>query len=199
MKYAFIKDHENVFPVIRMCHVMAVSQSAYYDWRKRPLSARRQDDARFAGKIKHSHARSRENYGARRIRADLLDDGESISRPRVRRLMKQERLEAKAFRKFKATTNSNHHHPVAPNLLARHFEVAEANSVYVGDITYIPTDEGWLYLAIFIDLYSRAVVGWSMSKRMTAGLVEDALMMAVTARQPCQGKAARDNSALKTR
>jgi len=187
VKYAFIKANVNVFSVIRLCQVMDVSQSAYYDWRKRPLSPRRQEDVRLTDKIKYSHAQSRENYGARRIRADLLGDGESISRTRVRRLMKQEHLEAKFFRKFKATTNSNHHHPVAPNLLARTFEVAEPNTVYAGDITYIPTDEGWLYLAIFIDLYSRAVVGCSMSNRMTAELVEDSLMMAVMARQPRQG------------
>ncbi len=138
-------------------------------------------------KVIKSHEKSRETYGARRIRQELLEDGESISRERVGRLMKQQGLESKSKRKFKATTNSNHGRPVAPNLLDREFLVDQADTVYAGDITYIQTDEGWLYLAVLIDLYSRAVVGWAMSDRMTAQLANDALMMAIWKRKPPKG------------
>jgi putative transposase len=138
-------------------------------------------------KVKTSHENSRETYGARRIVKDLVADDEVISRTRAGRLMKQQDLKSKSKRKFKATTNSNHKHPVAPNLLDRQFQVERPDSVYAGDITYIWTDEGWLYLAVLIDLYSRAVVGWAMSERMTAKLANDALMMAVWKRKPNKG------------
>lgn len=187
MKYAFIKEHKREFAVTRMCQILGVSQSAYYDWLTRPESQRSVEDRRLCGKIKRSHEVSRGVYGARRIREDLLSEGETASRPRVRRLMQEQGLESKARRKFKATTNSNHSQPVAPNLLDREFELERPDTVYTGDITYIPTDEGWLYLAVLIDLYSRAVVGWSMSERMTAPLVNDALVMAMWKRKPATG------------
>jgi transposase InsO family protein len=116
------------------------------------------------------YEKSRETYGARRIREDMIADGEAISRMRSSRLMKQQGLESKTKRKFKATTNSEHDRPVAANLLDREFRVERPDSVYAGDITYIQTGEGWLYLAVLIDLYSRAIVGWAMSERMTAQL-----------------------------
>ena len=122
-----------------------------------------------------------------RIVKDLVEDDEVISRTRVGRLMKQQDLKSKSKRKFKATTNSKHNHPVAPNLLDRKFQVERPDAVYAGDITYISTDEGWLYLAVLIDLYSRAVVGWAMSERITADLVNDALVMAVWKRKPNKG------------
>lgn len=187
MKYAFIQCHQETFTVTRMCALMDVSQSAYYDWLKRPDSARRREDRRLGEKVKQSHEKSRKTYGARRIRQELVEDGETISRTRVGRLMKQQGLESKSQRKFKATTNSNHDRPVAPNLLDREFLVEQPDTVYAGDITYIPTEEGWLYLAVLIDLYSRAVVGWAMSERMTAPLVKDALMMATWKRKPSKG------------
>ena len=167
--------------------MMNVSQSAYYDWLKRPESTRSIEDRRLGEEVKKIHKKSRKTYGARRIRQELVEDGESVSRQRIGRLMKQQGLESKSRRKFKATTNSNHGHPVAPNLLDREFHVDQPDTVYVGDITYIPTDEGWLYLAVLIDLYSRAVVGWAMSERMTAQLVNDALMMAIWKRKPLHG------------
>lgn len=116
-----------------------------------------------------------------------MEEGEPISRTRVARLMKQQGLKSKSQRPFKATTNSHHGRPVAPNRLEQEFRVEQPDTVYVGDITTIPTEEGWLYLAVFLDLYSRAVVGWAMSKRMSAQLVEDALRMAIWKRQPPQG------------
>ncbi len=187
MKYAFIERHHETFTVTRMCNLMTVSQSAYYDWLKRPESARSLEDRRLSEKVKESHEKSRKTYGARRILKDLVDDDETISRTRVGRLMKQQGLESKGKRKFKATTNSNHGRPVAPNLLDREFMVEQPDTVYAGDITYIQTDEGWLYLAVLIDLYSRAIVGWAMSERMPAQLVNDALMMAIWKRKPPKG------------
>lgn len=187
MKYAFIKHHQATFTVTRMCDMMEVSCSAFYDWLKRPESARSLEDRRLSEKVKKSHQKSREIYGARRIVKDLVEDDEVISRERVGRLMKQQDLESKSKRKFKATTNSNHSHPVAPNLLDRKFQVERPDTVYAGDITYISTDEGWLYLAVLIDLYSRAVVGWAMSERITAELANDALVMAVWKRMPNKG------------
>ena len=170
-----------------MCNTMGVSPSAYYDWLKRPESARSLEDKRQGERVKKIHEKSRGIYGARRICQEMIKEGEQISRARTRRLMKQQSLESKSKRKFKATTNSNHSRPVAPNLLDREFLVGQPNSVYVGDITYIPTNEGWLYLAVLIDLYSRAVVGWSMSERINAELANDALMMAIWKRKPPRG------------
>ena len=170
-----------------MCALFGVSQSAYYDWLKRPESQRSLEDRRLSKKIKQSHKASREIYGARRIREDLLAEGETVSRTRVGRLMGAQGLASRTKRKFKATTNSDHSRPVAPNRLNRAFNVEHPDTVYAGDITYIATDEGWLYLAVLIDLYSRAVVGWAMSERMTAPLVNDALMMALFKRKPAPG------------
>jgi putative transposase len=187
VKYAFIERHHKTFTVTRMCKLMDVSQSAYYEWQKRPESTHSIEDKRLGEKVKESHETSRGTYGARRILKDLLDDEESISRTRVGRLMKQQGLESKSKRKFKATTHSNHGRPVAPNLLEREFMVEKPDSVYAGDITYIQTVEGWLYLAVLIDLYSRSVVGWAMSERMPAQLVNDALLMAIWKRKPSKG------------
>ena len=187
MKYAFIKSHRTTFSVGLMCKVMEVTRSAFHDWLNRPESARNREDRRLSEKVKKIHEKSRGTYGARRIRQELVEDGESISRTRVGRLMKQQGLESKSKRKFKATTNSNQGRPVAPNLLDRKFLVEQPDTVYAGDITCIPTDEGWLYLAVLIDRYSRAVVGWAMSERMTAQLANDALMMAIWKRRPPKG------------
>jgi len=187
VKYAFIKSHRTTFSVSLMCKVMEVTRSAFYDWLNRPESARSREDRQLGKKVKKIHEKSRETYGTRRIRQELVEDGEPISRTRVGRLMKQQGLESKSKRKFKATTNSNHGRPVAPNLLDREFLVDQPDTVYAGDITYIQKDEGWLYLAVLIDLYSRAVVGWAMSERMTAQLANDALMMAIWKRRPPQG------------
>jgi len=129
----------------------------------------------------------RKTYGSRRIKKQLDKAGKNVSRRRIARLMREENLRCKTKRKFKATTDSKHNKPIAPNLLARQFEVNEANRYWVGDITYIPTDEGWLYLATVIDLYSRKIVGWSMSSNMRAELVNKALLMAIWQRKPPRG------------
>jgi len=184
VKYAFIKAHREQFRVSRLCEILEVSRSGYYEWCGRPESARSREDRRLEEQVKASHERSRQTYGTRRIQRDLADAGERVSRARIGRLMRRQGLEAKARRRFKATTDSRHFLPVAENHLNRKFEVGKPDRVYVGDITYIPTAEGWLYLAVLIDLYSRMVVGWAMSARMSADLVNDALKMAIWKRRP---------------
>jgi transposase InsO family protein len=187
VKYAFIKVHQGEFSISRQCEVLGVSRGGYYDWLKRPESDHRREDRRLGDKVAQAHENSRQTYGARRIKAELVAQGECISRERAVRLMKEKGLESRCRKKFKATTDSNHNQPVAANVLNREFKVTTPDSVYAGDITYIWTDEGWLYLAVMIDLFSRMVVGWSMASRMTAALVNDALMMAVEARHPAKG------------
>lgn len=166
---------------------MQVSSSGYYEWCKRPQSARSREDQRLGEKIKAIHGTSRRTYGTRRIQAELAEDDEKASRARIARLMSLQGLKVKTRKRFRATTNSNHKLPVAENLLNRQFEVEQPDTVYAGDITYISTAEGWLYLAVLIDLYSRKVVGWAMSERMTATLVDDALKMAYWKRRPDEG------------
>lgn len=170
-----------------MCRVFEVSRSGYYEWRTRPSSQRVRDDQALKASIREHHEKSRSTYGTRRIQKQLAEDGETVSRRRIGRLMGEEGLKCKMRRKFKATTNSKHNKPLAANLLNRNFTASEPDQAYVGDITYIPTREGWLYLAVFIDLCSRAVVGWSMDSRMPTALVNDALTMAIFKRRPAAG------------
>ena len=170
-----------------MCRVMSVSRSGYYEWLSRPASKRSQEDQALKADIREIHEKSRKSYGERRIKDDLADLGKTVSRQRIGRLMKEEGLACKTKRKFKATTDSNHNKPVADNLLKRDFNREQPDQAYVGDITYVPTREGWLYLSVFIDLCSRAVVGWSMDSRMTATLVTDSLEMAMWKRRPEAG------------
>jgi len=187
VKYAFIQEHEAVFLVSRMCRVFEVSRSGFYEWLSRPESARKQADRQLTEGIKQAFEDSRQTYGTRRIQNDLDQQGQCVSRARIGRLMRQAGLRCKTRRRFRATTNSNHTLPVAPNRLDRQFQVAEPDRVYVGDITYVATGEGWLYLAVFLDLFSRQVVGWAMSAWMTADLVVDALQMARWRRRPDKG------------
>ena len=170
-----------------MCRVMSVSRSGFYEWLSRPESNRSQEDQALKADIRVIHEKNRQLYGERRIKDDLADMGKTVSRKRIGRLMKEEGLECKAKRKFKATTDSSHNKPVADNLLKRDFDREQPDQAYTGDITYIPTREGWLYLSVFIDLCSRAVVGWSMGSRMTATLVTDSLEMAMWKRRPGAG------------
>ena len=170
-----------------MLRVFGVSRSGYYEWCSRPASKHSQRDQALKAKIKDSHKKSRGIYGARRILSDLKDQGEVTCRARINRLMKEENIHSKVHRKFKATTNSGHGKPVFDNILNRQFKPEAPDQVYAGDITYIPTREGWLYLAVFIDLFSKRVVGWSMSHRMPASLVTDALTMAIWNRKPGVG------------
>ena len=170
-----------------MCRVMSVSRSGFYDWLTRPASRRLQEERALKADIKAIHDKSRQVYGERRIKSTLADQGKRVSRRRISRLMKEEGIRCKSKRKFKATTNSSHNKPVADNVLKREFRRNKPDKAYVGDITYISTREGWLYLSVFIDLHSRAVVGWSMGSRMTATLVTDSLEMAVLNRKPEPG------------
>jgi putative transposase len=187
MKYAFIRQHREAFKVCRMCQVLGVSRSGDYEGYQRPESARYREDCRLEEKVKASHEKSRRTYGARRIREDLVEAGETISRTRIGRLMRQQGLEVKTRRRFRATTDSRHFRPVAENRLARQFKVEHPDSVYAGDITFIPTTEGWLYLAVLMDLYSRRMVGWALSERITTELVDQALAMAIKKRRPARG------------
>ena len=187
MKYAFVESQKGFFSVVRLCETLGLCRSAYYDWFNSPQSKHRQEDDRLAEKIKLHHFNSREAYGARRIQDDLKDDGETVSKAPVARLMQREGLRSKHCKKFKVTTDSKHKLPISPNLLQREFDVKEPDRVYVSDITYIWTTEGWLYLAVTIDLFSRLVVGWSLSNRMYSSLVTNALNMAIKKRNPKPG------------
>ena len=170
-----------------MCHFLDVSRSAYYQWLNPLKTDREKENETLTDMIKAIFIESRGLYGTRRIRKKLQCYGKIISRTRIARLMKAAQLYCKTKRKFKITTNSKHNHPISPNLLQRRFNVLEPDKYWVGDITYIPTSQGWLYLATVIDLYSRQVIGWSMSHRMQAKLVNDALLMAVWKRKPAKG------------
>jgi putative transposase len=169
------------FRVTTMGRVLKVSRSGFYRWRDRQQqpSPRQEDRRRLDEAVKAAFERKKGRSGSPRLVLDLADAGHQHDRKTVASSMRRQGLRAKAAKKFKATTNSNHNLPVAPNLLDQDFTATAPNQKYVGDITYLWTDEGWLYLATVIDLYSRLVVGWAMSERMTAQLVCDALRMAL--------------------
>ena len=158
-----------------MCEVLKVSRSAYYEWLKRPMTNREIEDIKLSEQIKVIFNESRQTYGHRRVKKFLKRCGIKCSNDRIRRLMKQMNLVPVHRKRFKATTNSNHSLPVAPNLLKRNFLADKPRHILVGDITYISTDEGWLYLAAVVDLFSRRVVGWALGSRMTKELVIKAM------------------------
>lgn len=171
-----------------MCRVLEVSTSGYYQWRKEERSPREADDDRLIDLIRVLHAESHGAYGVRRIVRGLKQQGILVNIKRIRRLMRQIGLQGKGKpKKYVVTTDSNHSNPVADNLLERRFTVDEPNRSWVTDITYIWTEEGWLYLAVVIDLFSRMVVGWATSNKITTSLVCLALQKAVAKRQPPSG------------
>jgi transposase InsO family protein len=172
-----------MFSVQVMCEIFSVSRSGFYAWKKRPESARKKDDRRLLTIIKSSFQSSRDTYGYRRVYHDLLDQNENCGKHRVARIMRENGIRPKTKRKFRVTTDSRHNKPVHENHLARQFNAAMPNQRWVSDITYIPTVEGWLYLATVMDLYSRRIIGWSMSHRMLDTLVTDALKMALFRRK----------------
>ena len=160
MKYAFIRTQLSDYPLTRLCCVLGVSTSGYYDWRDRPLSQTAQDNQRLLTKIRCFHQASRRTYGSPRIHRDLLDDGESVSRPRVARLMRNADIQSKMARRFVITTNSRRTTAPATDHLQRSFSTPQKNLAWVSDTTFIRTRKGWLFLAVMLDLYSRRIVGW---------------------------------------
>jgi len=179
MKYRFISDHREIFRVGRMCNVLDISRSGYYAWLHRPESTRKKENRNLAVRIKVIHGQKHRTYGSPRVHQELSETGVKCSRNRVARIMKQEGIRAIVPRKYKATTDSKHNFPVAPNLLKQDFDIKEPNKVWLTDITYISTLEGWLYLAAVLDLGCRRIKGWSMSNRLTKELALDALKMAI--------------------
>lgn len=187
MIYQFIEQHKHEFPVVVMCQVLGVSESGFYAWRKRPACRRRQEDAQLTNEIRQVFVAHRGRYGSPRIQSELKDQGRRIARKRVARLMREADMSARRKRRRVLTTKRDATHPVAPNVLNREFTATAPNTKWVTDITYIPTTAGWLYLAVILDVYSRAVVGWSMSTSCDETLAENALKMAVARRRPGAG------------
>jgi transposase InsO family protein len=187
MKYRAIQDHARRFPIRLMARALEVSAAGYYAWARRPESARSQDNRDLTGQIRTIHARSRHTYGSPRITEELRSAGRSVGENRVARLMRAHGIRAKTVKKWKATTDSRHKLPVADNTLDRQFTVKQPDRVWAGDITYCWTEEGWLDLAVVLDLYSRAVIGWAMGSRLTADLATTALTMALWRRKPGTG------------
>jgi len=183
----FIEENRDLWPVAVLCDVLEVSRSGYYAWRTRTESKRAQSRRRLEVLIRSVFAEHRERYGSPRIHQELFARGETCSVNTVAKYMRELDIMAKTRRKFKATTNSKHDLPVAENLLNRAFHQEAPNRVWVSDITYVPTREGWLYLATVLDLFSRKIVGWAMAGKMTTSLVIDALQMAVLRRSPPPG------------
>jgi putative transposase len=186
VKFAFIRDAEKAFPVAAMCRVLGVSRSGYYAWKTQVPSKRARDDA---GLLVHVRAvfKAHRRYGSPRVHRELRAVGVPIGRHRVARLMRADGLRVKQARRFVATTASNHDFAIAPNLVRRDFTVAVPNAVWAADITYLPTREGWLYLAVILDLYSRVVVGWNVTDHLRAELAVDALRSAIARRRPKPG------------
>ena len=187
MRFAFIAAEKAGFPVRLLCRTLQVSRAGFYAWQARPVAPRAQADERLGLEIAAIHAESRQRYGSPRIHAELVDRGCRVSRKRVARLMRGHGLAARRRRRFRVTTQSRHSFPTASNVLARQFEWPEPNQAWVTDITYIATGEGWLYLAVILDLCSRFAVGWAISERLTDALTLNALGMALARRRPPQG------------
>ena len=188
MRFAAIDEHRSHYPLGVMCRALEVSQGGYHAWRTRPLSDRRREEYRLVQLIEEIHLGSKGTYGSPRIHAVLAGSGDmTCSLSRTARLMRKHRIRAKTKKKFKATTNSKHKLPVAANILNRNFNPRAPNKAWAGDITYLWTREGWLYLAVVIDLFSRKVVGWAMEQTLDRELALKALRMAVSTRQPAPG------------
>jgi putative transposase len=185
MKYQFIAGHESVYSVKRMCRVLEVQRSGYYAWKRRPISPRAQANAELLDKVRQAFSHSRCTYGSLRIRHYWLHQGYHFSRHRIARLMKSAHLIPVRMTKWHPrTTKQRLGARTAPNLLNQDFQASHPNEKWVGDITYIDTAEGWLYLAVILDLFARRVVGWAMGIRVDTDLVERAWQMAVTNRYP---------------
>src|SRR4030095_14326922 len=180
------EQHEE-FSISSLCRTLEVSRSGYAEWRSRPPRAQTDADQQVQDKVQRYFVQGRGTYGTRRLKHLLAQEGLQVSRRRIGRVLAQVGLRCKTRRKYKAPTTAGQPQTVAPNQLNREFTVHAPDKVYVGDITYLPTGEGWLYLAVVLDLCSRAVVGWSMANHMRAELVNQALSMAICQRQPAAG------------
>jgi putative transposase len=188
MRFRQIEDQREVWPVRVMCDALSVSPSGYYAWRSRPQSPRNIANRALLGDIQRIHAHHRGRYGAPRIHAELRAEGQAVSRKRIERVMRHHGIRARAPRRYRVcTTDSKHSLPVAPNLLDQNFVANRPNQVWLADITYIATGEGWLYLAVILDLFTRKVVGWAMRDHMRAELTIAALTMAIQRRRPGAG------------
>jgi len=184
-----MKELRLKYPMPLMKRVMSVSSSGYYAWLDRPLSKRAREEARLEVEIKAAHKRTRQTCGPERLQVDLADHGVPVGITRIRRIRKKLGLCCKQKRKFKATTDSRHKLPVAENLLDQKFEATAPNRIWVTDIIYIPTEEGWLYLAGHKDIFTGEIVGYAMEERMTKELVNKSLLQAVIKKRPTEGSA----------
>lgn len=187
MRFEFIETHRSSYPIQLMCRVLQVSRSGYYAWRERKPSQRQMANEKLVAEIKRIHEKSRGTYGCLRIYYALLRLGQRYNRKRIARLMHQHGIRAQRKRSYKRTTQSNHNLAVAQNQLNRNFQADYPNQVWLSDITYVATAEGWLYLAVVLDLYTRRVVGWSMKPTLHRQLVIDALPMAWPQQRPKTG------------
>jgi transposase InsO family protein len=187
VKFAFIDEEKATWPVGAMCDVLSVSRSGFYAWKTRPTSPRALEDAELVVDIKAAHKAGRGNYGSPRVFRALRKRGKRIGKKRVERLMRQEGIAGKKRKKFCVTTDSRHADPIAPNIVQRHFDAPVPNAVWVTDVTYVWTHEGWLYLAAILDLCSRRVVGWATSANNDTELALDALKRAKGSRTPLLG------------
>ena len=187
MKYAWIEEHRDQFPVTRMCRQLGVSRTGYCQWRTRAPSDRSMANAPLDAQVAAMHASSKCSYGRPRIVRGLREQGVAVSHERVRNSLKRQHLRPVYKRPYRVTTDSAHRKPIAPNVLDRRFDGWRVNQAWVADITYIATGEGWLYLACVMDLASRRIVGWSMSDRIKADLVCQALKSAYWRRKPTAG------------
>ncbi len=187
MIYRFVDDHRRKYPVTRLCRTLGVSPSGYYAWRQRPPSARAEANQRLVTHMRLIHQEVHETYGSPRMQAELVARGLPCNVKRVARLMRVHHLRARHKRKYRVTTKVNPKLPVAPNQLAQHFQARAPNEKWVSDLTYIWTREGWLYLAVVMDLYSRRILGWALAQRQDTPLVLAALQMAIGRRQPPAG------------
>lgn len=187
MRFAFIEAEKAKYPVRALCRVLQVEHSGFYAWRLRDESDHTVEDRRLGVEVRAVFDENKGRYGSPRVYRVLRRRGVKVGRHRVARLMREQELRARRRRKFIATTDSKHHMPTPPNLVNRDFEVDEPDRVWAGDVTYLPTGEGWLFLAVLLDLYSRRIVGWALSERNDEALTLSALQMALDQRRPAPG------------
>ncbi len=188
MKFQFIDVAKETFPVTRLCQVLSVSPSGYFAWRSRPAGPRQREDLVLLAHIRSAFARSNGTYGSPRMTRELQDEeGLTVGRRRTARLRRENGLKARQKRRFKRTTDSHHAFPIAPNLLEQDFSATDPNQKWNADISYVWTSEGWLYLAVVLDLFARRVGGWAVSDRLHQELALEALSKALAIRRPSAG------------